>query len=40
MEKANREELEPVLLGKRSAKDGVSALVPRINQLLQQAEMG
>jgi multiple sugar transport system substrate-binding protein len=40
MEKANREELEPVLLGKRSAKDGVGALVPRINQLLQQAEMG
>ncbi|MBI3972145.1 MAG: sugar ABC transporter substrate-binding protein [Chloroflexi bacterium] len=40
IEQANREELEPVFLGKRSAKDAVSSLVPRLNQLLQQAEMG
>jgi hypothetical protein len=40
LEKTNREELEPAFLGKRSAKDAVSALVPRVNQLLQQAEMG
>jgi multiple sugar transport system substrate-binding protein len=40
LEKTNREELEPVFLGKRSAKDAVSTLVPRVNQLLQQAEMG
>jgi multiple sugar transport system substrate-binding protein len=40
IEAANREELEPVFLGKRSAKDAVTVLVPRINRLLQQAEMG
>jgi multiple sugar transport system substrate-binding protein len=40
MERANREELEPVLLGKRSAKDAVEALAPRIDQLLQGAEVG
>ncbi len=40
LEQANREELEPVFLGKRSARDAVTALVPRINRLLQQAEIG
>jgi multiple sugar transport system substrate-binding protein len=40
MERANRAELEPVFLGQRTAKDGVTALVPQINQLLQQAEVG
>jgi multiple sugar transport system substrate-binding protein len=40
MERANREEIEPVLLGRRSARDAVTVLAPRINQLLQQAEMG
>ena len=40
MERANQEELEPALLGKRSMKDAVGALVPRINALLQQAEVG
>jgi multiple sugar transport system substrate-binding protein len=40
MEKANAEELTPVFLGQRSAKDGVTRLVPRINTLLQSAEVG
>jgi ABC-type glycerol-3-phosphate transport system substrate-binding protein len=40
MERANQEELEPALLGKRAMKDAVGALVPRINALLQQAEVG
>ncbi len=40
MERANRAELEPVFLGQRTAKDGVTALVPQINRLLQQAEVG
>jgi multiple sugar transport system substrate-binding protein len=40
LERANREELEPVLLGKRSAKDAVEALAPRVDQLLQGAEVG
>jgi multiple sugar transport system substrate-binding protein len=40
MEKANAEELTPVFLGQRSAKDGVTRLVPRINTLLQGAEVG
>jgi multiple sugar transport system substrate-binding protein len=40
MEKANRAELEPVFLGQRTARDGVTALVPQINRLLQQAEAG
>jgi multiple sugar transport system substrate-binding protein len=40
LERANREELEPVFLGRRAAKEAVSALVPRVNQLLQQAEIG
>ena len=40
LEQANREELEPVFLGRRSAKDAVSSLVPRLNALLQQAEIG
>ena len=40
LERANREELEPVFLGRRAAREAVSALVPRINQLLQQAEIG
>lgn len=40
MEKANKAELEPVFLGQRTAKDGVTALVPQINRLLQQAEVG
>ena len=40
MEKANKAELEPVFLGQRTAKDGVVALVPQINRLLQQAEVG
>lgn len=40
LEKTNREELEPVFLGKRSARDAVTALVPRVERLLQQAEMG
>ncbi|MGI8913895.1 MAG: ABC transporter substrate-binding protein [Chloroflexota bacterium] len=40
MEKANSEELTPVFLGQRSAKDGVTRLAPRINTLLQGAEVG
>lgn len=40
MERANRAELEPVFLGQRTAKDGVTALVPQINRILQQAEVG
>ena len=40
MEKANADELTPVFLGQRSAKDGVTRLVPRINTLLQGAEVG
>lgn len=40
MEKANSEELTPVFLGQRSAKEGVTRLVPRINTLLQNAEVG
>jgi hypothetical protein len=40
LERANREELEPVFLGRRAAKEAVSALAPRVNQLLQQAEIG
>ena len=40
MERANRVELEPVFLGQRTAKDGVAALVPQIDRLLQQAEVG
>ena len=40
MERANRAELEPVFLGQRTAKDGVAALVPQINRLLEQAEVG
>ena len=40
MERANQEELETALLGKRAMKDAVGALVPRINALLQQAEVG
>jgi multiple sugar transport system substrate-binding protein len=40
MEKANSEELTPVFLGQRTAKDGVTRLVPRINTLLQGAEVG
>ncbi|HEV2125816.1 MAG TPA: extracellular solute-binding protein, partial [Chloroflexota bacterium] len=40
MERVNRAELEPVFLGQRTAKDAVSNLVPQINQLLQQAEVG
>jgi multiple sugar transport system substrate-binding protein len=40
MERANKTELEPVFLGQRNAKDAVSNLVPQINQLLQQAEVG
>jgi multiple sugar transport system substrate-binding protein len=40
MERANRAELQPVFLGQRTAKDGVTALVPQINRLLQQAEVG
>ncbi|CAA9210957.1 MAG: N-Acetyl-D-glucosamine ABC transport system, sugar-binding protein [uncultured Chloroflexi bacterium] len=40
MERANRTELEPVFLGQRTAKEGVTSLVPQINRLLQQAEVG
>ncbi len=40
MEQANTEELTPALQGQRSAKEAVSRLVPRINALLQSAEMG
>ena len=35
-----RRSLTPILLGQRSAKDGVTRLVPRINTLLQDAEVG
>lgn len=40
MEQANKKELEPVFLGQRTAKDGVTALVPQINRILQAAEVG
>ncbi|MDQ3701544.1 MAG: sugar ABC transporter substrate-binding protein, partial [Chloroflexota bacterium] len=40
MERVNRVELEPVFLGQRTAKDAVASLVPQINRLLQQAEVG
>ncbi len=40
MEKINRQELEPVFLGQRTAKEAVVNLVPQINRLLQQAEVG
>jgi multiple sugar transport system substrate-binding protein len=40
MERVNRAELEPVFLGQRTAKEGVTALVPQINRLLQEAEVG
>jgi multiple sugar transport system substrate-binding protein len=40
MEKVNKQELEPVFLGQRTAKDAVANLVPQINRLLQQAEVG
>lgn len=40
MERINREELEPVFLGKRTAREAVTSLVPRINRLLQEAVYG
>jgi multiple sugar transport system substrate-binding protein len=40
MERINREELEPVFLGKRTAREAVTSLVPRINRLLEQAVYG
>jgi hypothetical protein len=40
MERVNRAELQPVFLGQRTAKDGVVALVPQINRILQDAEVG
>jgi hypothetical protein len=40
MEKVNKQELEPVFLGQRNAKDAVVSLVPQINNLLGQAEVG
>jgi multiple sugar transport system substrate-binding protein len=40
MERVNKAELQPVFLGQRTAKDAVTALVPQINRILQNAEVG